>query len=95
MPSELDQSGQPGSNRHDQLWKIGAVVLPLSWESAGPGQELASTRELPSLTLNRRGVWHICGTARWRRVHVRSSARLRPEADCQFGKCNGHGTAWR
>jgi hypothetical protein len=38
MPSELDQSGQPGSNRHDQLWKIGAVVLPLSWESAGPGQ---------------------------------------------------------
>jgi hypothetical protein len=34
------------------------VVLVLSCPSAGPGQGRASARELPWLTLNRRGVWH-------------------------------------
>lgn len=34
----------------------------MRWGNAGPGHWLASTRELPRLTLNRRAVWHVCGT---------------------------------
>jgi hypothetical protein len=32
-------------------------------QNARPGQGLATTRELPWLTLDRRGVWHGCGTS--------------------------------
>jgi len=42
--------------------KIGSAASGVTCGNAGPGHELASSRELPRLTVNRRGVWHVCGT---------------------------------
>jgi hypothetical protein len=54
----LGWSGRPGSNRHDQLGRSVARVLPVTHESMCPGCGRASARDLPPLTLSRRTVWH-------------------------------------
>jgi len=52
-------------------------VLPLSCEGAGAGQGLASIRELPWLTLNRRGVLHGVWHSQATPGRARSRAFLR------------------